>query len=153
MWYQHPGEINDWKYFVLKGDKKTGKKCIFWKIHYNNTAMEKQTAVSPYILSEQLLLNLFSCSMLPIQLSHVSPDSAVGQEANCSRYSARRSLAVASSITRRSSCHCSSHWLMKCGHYPSNRIHWANVGLMLGQRRRRWPNIKPALAQCIVFAR
>ena len=23
---------------------------------------------------------------------------------------------------------------------------------MLGQRRRRWPNIKPALVQCIVFA-
>ena len=26
-----------------------------------------------------------------------------------------------------------------------------NVALMLGQRRRRWTNIKPALRQCIVF--
>ena len=27
-----------------------------------------------------------------------------------------------------------------------------NVGLMLGQRHRRWPNIKPALNQSVVFA-
>ena len=27
---------------------------------------------------------------------------------------------------------------------PANTIHWTNV-LMLGQRRERWPNIKPAL--------
>ena len=26
-----------------------------------------------------------------------------------------------------------------------------NVGLMLGQRPRRWPNIKPAFVQCLVF--
>ena len=35
---------------------------------------------------------------------------------------------------------------------PTNTIHWANVGLILGHRLRRRPNIKPALAQCIVFA-
>ena len=29
--------------------------------------------------------------------------------------------------------------------------HWPNTGLMLGQRRRRWPNLKPALGQCLVF--
>ena len=29
---------------------------------------------------------------------------------------------------------------------------WANVGLMLAQRRRRWANIKPASAQRLVFA-
>ena len=29
--------------------------------------------------------------------------------------------------------------------------HCANAGLMLGQRRRRWPNIKPGLDYCIVF--
>ena len=28
----------------------------------------------------------------------------------------------------------------------------ANAGLMLGQRRRRWANINPALVQCPVFA-
>ena len=31
-------------------------------------------------------------------------------------------------------------------------VHLPNVGLMLGQRLRRWPNIKPALAQYIVLA-
>ena len=36
--------------------------------------------------------------------------------------------------------------------YPENTIHWANAGLLLVQRRRRWANINPALAQCIVFA-
>ena len=35
---------------------------------------------------------------------------------------------------------------------PASTIHRANVGLMLGHRLRRWPNIKPTLAQCIVFA-
>ena len=30
-------------------------------------------------------------------------------------------------------------------------LHWTNAGLMLGQRLRRWPNIKPTLVQCIVF--
>ena len=28
---------------------------------------------------------------------------------------------------------------------PANTIRWTNVGLMLGHRRRRWPNIKPAV--------
>ena len=27
-----------------------------------------------------------------------------------------------------------------------------NAGLMLGQCRRRWPNIKPALDECLMFA-
>ena len=31
---------------------------------------------------------------------------------------------------------------------PENARLWASVGLMLGQRRRRWPNIKPTL--CIL---
>ena len=30
--------------------------------------------------------------------------------------------------------------------------HWANVGLMLVQRRKRWANIKPTLAQRLMFA-
>ena len=29
---------------------------------------------------------------------------------------------------------------------------WADVGLMLGQRRRRWLNMKPSFAQLLVFA-
>ena len=35
---------------------------------------------------------------------------------------------------------------------PANTIHWNNVVLMLGQRRRRWANVKTTLFQCIVFA-
>ena len=34
----------------------------------------------------------------------------------------------------------------------SDTIHWTNIGLMLGQRRRRWLNIKPVFGQCILFA-
>ena len=30
---------------------------------------------------------------------------------------------------------------------------WFTVGLLLGQHRRRWPNISPAVCQSIVFAR
>ena len=29
---------------------------------------------------------------------------------------------------------------------------WGMVGLILGQRRRRWPNIKPTLTQSLMFA-
>ena len=36
-------------------------------------------------------------------------------------------------------------------HIPANTIHWTNVGLMLVQRRRRWTNVKPALARSIVL--
>ena len=39
-------------------------------------------------------------------------------------------------------------------HYiPANTTRRTNVGLILGQRRRRWPNIKPPLDQCVVFGR
>ena len=34
--------------------------------------------------------------------------------------------------------------------FLSNIVHLANVGSMLGQRRRCWPNIKTALDQCLV---
>ena len=35
--------------------------------------------------------------------------------------------------------------------FLSNIVHLSNVGSMLGQRRRRWPNIKTALDQCLVL--
>ena len=35
---------------------------------------------------------------------------------------------------------------------PANKIHWTNDRLMLVQRPRRWPIIKPPLSQGIVFA-
>ena len=35
---------------------------------------------------------------------------------------------------------------------PENTTRASSAGLMLGHRRRRWPNINPALDQCIVFA-
>ena len=41
--------------------------------------------------------------------------------------------------------------LVKVGLYPANTSRWPNVGLMLGQRRRRWANIKPTLGQHLVF--
>ena len=36
--------------------------------------------------------------------------------------------------------------------YPANGRRLANVGLLLGQRRRRWPNSKPTLAQRLMFS-
>ena len=36
---------------------------------------------------------------------------------------------------------------------PAHTTHRTNAGLMLGQRRRRWPNIKPTFVQCVVFIR
>ena len=38
-------------------------------------------------------------------------------------------------------------------HNPTNTTRWNNDVLMLAQRLRRWPNIKTALFQRIVFAR
>ena len=35
---------------------------------------------------------------------------------------------------------------------PSKHDTLNNVGVMLGQRRRRWTNIRPTLSQCVVFA-
>ena len=35
---------------------------------------------------------------------------------------------------------------------PANTRHWRNADLMLGQRRRRWTNIKSTLCQCLMFA-
>ena len=35
---------------------------------------------------------------------------------------------------------------------PANTRHWAIVGSMLFHRLRRWPNIEPTLAWCLVFA-
>ena len=34
-----------------------------------------------------------------------------------------------------------------CHHIPANMRRWADAGLLLGQRRRRWANSKPALVQ------
>ena len=36
---------------------------------------------------------------------------------------------------------------------PANTKLWINVVLMLGQRRRRWANIKATVVQCVVFDR
>ena len=35
---------------------------------------------------------------------------------------------------------------------PANTGRWHNVGVMLGQRRRRWPHIEPTFCQRVVFA-
>ena len=53
-------------------------------------------------------------------------------------------------------------WLLKCPSwrqhqsldtFPASTRRWSNAGLMLGQRRRRWLNIKAPLVQRLVFAR
>ena len=36
---------------------------------------------------------------------------------------------------------------------PANTTNWNNVGLTLAHGLRRWPNIKPTLLSCVVFAR
>ena len=41
-------------------------------------------------------------------------------------------------------------WLARLN-AQQNRTHWTNAILMLRQRRRRWPNIKIALVQCVVL--
>ena len=35
---------------------------------------------------------------------------------------------------------------------PANTRHWTNAGLLLAQHLRHWPNISPALVQCLVLA-
>ena len=39
------------------------------------------------------------------------------------------------------------------GHIPANTSCCTNAGLMLGHRLRRWPNIKSALVQRLLFAK
>ena len=34
--------------------------------------------------------------------------------------------------------------------FPSSIVHFSNVGSMLGQCRRRWPNNKTVLSECLV---
>ena len=36
--------------------------------------------------------------------------------------------------------------------FPAYTRRWPNVGLLLGQRRRRWANSKPTLGQRLMFA-
>ena len=43
------------------------------------------------------------------------------------------------------------HKAYTCCTYPADTRRWPDAGLMLGQRRRRWPNIKPALGQWWVY--
>ena len=41
--------------------------------------------------------------------------------------------------------------MTKAGISTANIRHWVNAGSMLVHRLRRWPNIEPALAHCLVF--
>ena len=41
---------------------------------------------------------------------------------------------------------------LSANHYSGNMRRRPNVGLLLGQRRRRWGNSKPTLCQRLVFA-
>ena len=45
-----------------------------------------------------------------------------------------------------------AHYYKRASIWPSVYvIRWSNVGLLLGQRLRRWPNCKPTLAQHVFF--
>ena len=46
--------------------------------------------------------------------------------------------------------YCDLQVLSNQNNYPANKRRLANVGLMLGRRRRQWLNIEPALAQRLV---
>ena len=41
---------------------------------------------------------------------------------------------------------------VECADFPANTRYSPNAAPMLGQRRRRWTNIGPALGQSLVFA-
>ena len=54
-------------------------------------------------------------------------------------------------ISRVSRIHNTTKYIAS-GSNPDNTRRWPNVGLMLGQRRRRWASVSPTLGQCFVFA-
>ena len=50
------------------------------------------------------------------------------------------------------SLHGASKWFFIKKHpLPVSLRHWPDVGIMLGRRRRRWPNIIPALGQRLML--
>ena len=50
-------------------------------------------------------------------------------------------------------CLLGLHTKWVCHHWPGNMGRcWTSAGLMSGQRRRRWSNIRPTLVQRLVFA-
>ena len=46
-----------------------------------------------------------------------------------------------------------SHGLRSAGTRTANTGHSHNAGSMLGQRRRRWANVYPAVGECLLFLR
>ena len=55
-------------------------------------------------------------------------------------------------LRRRFCSHCTLLSLPALPHCtPANTRHSPNAGTMLGQRRRRWPDIVPILRECFVF--
>ena len=72
----------------------------------------------------------------------------VDEDDNCKLRLERVNLCwVCSCSLKRTKIHLCQHPLT-----PANTRRWLNAGLMLGRRRRRLPNIKPALGQRLVFA-
>ena len=82
--------------------------------------MHSQTAVTAYLESIQLLLFVFSYADIKGPMP-----SNLQWSTNLSPKAVHRKIDDTTSNARR----------------------WTNVGLMLGKRRRRWPSIKPTLAQ------
>ena len=103
------------------------------------TAVQRQTAVTAYFSSQQLLFFAFELhdSLSAIEYWHTD-HRAKTNSSNC--------LLFKSAVTAVCLLPAPYNDL-----HPTNTARWANVGLMLGQRRRRWRNIKPTLAQRAVL--
>ena len=43
-------------------------------------------------------------------------------------------------------------YLQECQHIPADTRHWIDADLLLGQRLQRWPSIKLALVEWLMFA-
>ena len=70
----------------------------------------------------------------------------------CRRHTLSTSCMTIHGTQQADDCYAWQMYRKKAGDFPANKRHRTNAGLMLGQRRRRWPNIKTALVQYLVFA-
>ena len=96
-------------------------------------AMQRQTAVTAFLKSEQLLLFAFSGYFMCRQSSRQTTRCVKG---SCHR-GARSLLTLSASKLH--------YYHVSC---PANTGHSPNAVSMLGQRRRRWTNIETALGEC-----
>ena len=106
---------------------------------FGATKFDKKIAIfSPYDACRPFSLNLYGADMRVISRLWVTYTVL-----------ATRGLIMASSHQQLTVKQCHQK-VTVC--VPANTKRWTNADLMLGQRRRRWTNIKSALVRCILFA-